>query len=101
MSEKSLLIGDAAVLLLLEYAALVAQTQGGDTVRVRAYGADGGEVIASFLLNSGTVLMAETSASTLPEPDNSAAELYLRDQLDRFSLTNTVGFGIDAEGDPS
>jgi hypothetical protein len=99
MAEKSLLIGDAAVLLLLEYAALIAKTHGGDAVRLHAYGADGAEVVASFLLNPGTVLMAETSPSTLPEPDNSAAERYLREQLDSFSITDAVGFGIDADGD--
>lgn len=100
MSDKSLLVGDEVVSLLLEYAALIAKTQGGDTVRLRAYGADGVEVDASFLLNSGTVLMAETSTSTLPEPDNSTAEQYLREQLDNYSFTGFVGFEPESEPKP-
>ena len=86
MAEKSLLIGDEAADLLLEYAALVAQIGGGDKVSLRAIGADGDEVTVGFLLNSGTVLLIETSTgSALAEPDNHESIEYMRARIDSYS----------------
>jgi hypothetical protein len=85
MADKSLLIGDEAADLLLEYAALLAQIGRGDSVRIRAIGVDGDEVTVGFLLNSGTVLLVETSTSTLPEPDNAGVVRYMRQRLDSYS----------------
>jgi hypothetical protein len=59
----------------------VARANTGDTVRLRAIGADGDDVEAIFVLASGTVLMVETSNSSLPEPDNEEAVRSLRDRL--------------------
>jgi hypothetical protein len=78
---KSLLIGDRAAETLLEYAALIAQLGGGDTVDLRAVNADGNSVTASFLLDSGTPLMAETTTSDLPEPDNDEAVAYMTHEI--------------------
>ena len=86
MAEKSLLIGDEAADLLLSYAALVAQIGRGDHVSIRAIGADGDEVTVGFLLNSGTVLLIETSTgSTLSEPDNRDAIQYMSERLASYS----------------
>ena len=80
-ADKSLLIGDEAAVLLVEYAALLGQRQSADDVRLRAYGDDGDPVEVIFLLNSGTTLMVESSGSTVPEPDNTAALEYMRSRI--------------------
>ncbi|MEJ3405376.1 hypothetical protein WDJ51_11580 [Rathayibacter sp. YIM 133350] len=80
-AEKSLLVGDEAAGLLLEYAAALTRSSSGDTVEVKAVGADGADVVATFLLGAGSPLMVESSDSSMVEPDNSAAEVYLRDHL--------------------
>jgi hypothetical protein len=86
MAEKSLLIGDRAAALLAEYAALIAKTGSGDAVQIHAYGVDGEEVVATAVLNSGTVLMVESTRSTLPEPDNTLLETYLQGRLDGYTV---------------
>jgi hypothetical protein len=102
MADKSLLIGDEAADLLLEYAALLAQIGRGDSVKLRAIGADGDEVTVGFLLNSGTVLLIESSTSGLPEPDNGEAERYMRSRLDSYNPTQDQpddAFGETGEGE--
>lgn len=81
MADKSLLIGDEAATLLLSYAALVAQLNRGDELTLRAIGSDGDEVSVGFLLNSGTVLLIESSTATMPEPDNQTAIDYMRARI--------------------
>ena len=81
MAEKSLLVGDEAADLLLEYAALLAQSDSADTVVLKAYGDDGDPVDVTFLLNSGTSILAQTSESPMGEPDNSAGIGYMRDRM--------------------
>jgi hypothetical protein len=46
-------------------------------------------VTVGFLLNGGTVLLVESSTSTLPEPDNGEAVAYLRGRL--------AGYGVGAQ----
>jgi hypothetical protein len=79
-AQKSLLVGDAMADVLLEYAAQLACDGHAAAVDVRAISGDGDEVMATFLVGSGAPLMAETSTTTLPEPDN--AELVDRLQAD-------------------
>lgn len=86
MAEKSLLIGDEVASLLVQYAVLVAKSGSADAVQLHAVGVDGEEVIATLLLNGGTVLIAESTGSSLPEPDNGALADYLRSKLDGFSV---------------
>jgi hypothetical protein len=81
ISDKSFLIGDEATDLLVRYAALLGKIHSADSVRIRAIGIDGEAVEADFLLNSGTVLMAESSRSQLPEPDNADAIEYMRERI--------------------
>lgn len=91
MADKSLLVGDDAADLLVRYAALLAKMQSGDTVTLLAYGVDGAEVEAMFLLNSGTTLMSESTQSELPEPDNADQVAYLRDKIAAFeSLSGDI-----------
>lgn len=89
-AEKSLLVGDAIGELISQYAAALAQHDSADTVKVRGYGADGDDVTATYLLNSGTVLMIETSHSSINEPDNSEAEQYVLDHLQKLTAQNHV-----------
>lgn len=80
-AEKSLLVGDEVADLLLEYAALVASSGNADTVDVRAFGADGQEVVATLLLFQGVPIMAETSHTSMVEPDNAEALEYMRGRI--------------------
>jgi hypothetical protein len=81
-SEKSLLIGDEAADLLLEYASALVNVGRGDTVDVHAFGSDGQEVVATFLLEAGAPLMAETTHTSMNEPDNWEAIAYMREHID-------------------
>lgn len=92
-ADKSLLVGDEAADLLLDYAALVAQLGRGDSVRMRAIGVDGEVVTVGFLLNSGTTMLIESSTSTLPEPDNAVVNGYLRARLAEYDSAVQFGEG--------
>jgi len=84
IAEKSFLVGDDVADTLVRYAALLGKANSADSVTIRSLGVDGEEVEALYLLNSGTVLMAESTRSTLPEPDNSDALKYMQEQMDRY-----------------
>jgi hypothetical protein len=83
-AEKSLLVGDEAADLLLEYAAALARVDSADTVTLTAFGDDGDPVEVTFLLNNGTSILVETSASPAPEPDNAEVVEYMRVRLERI-----------------
>jgi hypothetical protein len=95
MADKSLLVGTEAADLLLEYAALIAQIGRGDSVVLRAIGVDGEPVEVTFLLNSGTVLLAESSRSDVPEPDNREAVEYMRGRLESYGPQGTPSAAAD------
>lgn len=80
-ANKSMLVGDETADLIVEYAALLAHTRDGDTVTLHVINSDGNEAEATFLLDTGAPLMAETVNTSVPEPDNSDAEDYMREQL--------------------
>lgn len=80
-ADKSLLIDDATARALLLYTQLLAQGQDADSVTVKAVGADGQDVEAILLLDTGTPLMAETTHSTLNEPDNFDVLAYLNERI--------------------
>jgi hypothetical protein len=96
-ADKSLLIGDEAADLMLEYAAKLAGSSNADTVKLNAISSDGDEVVATFLLDAGAPLMAETTTSTLPEPDNTDAVAYMIGQM---ALTSTRPFAVPVDGAP-
>jgi hypothetical protein len=81
-ADKSLLIGDAAADLLVQYAAALGSAGQSDSVSVHAISSDGDEVDAMFLLGEGAPLMNETTTSTLPELENSAVETYMRERME-------------------
>jgi hypothetical protein len=100
MADKSLLVGDEVARLLLEYAALVAQVGTGSTVQVNAIDGSGDAVVASFLLNAGTVLMVESTHSPLPEPENGEAEADLRARLDSYAFNENDLIGLGQNDEP-
>ena len=81
MAEKSLLLGDEAADLLMEYAAVLGQTDSADTVVLSAYGDDGDPVDVTFLLNGGTSILSESSESPMTEPDNAEGIRYMREKM--------------------
>ena len=80
-AEKSLLVGDEVADLVLRYGAVLASNGQADTVTLHAVGADGDEVDATLLLDAGSNLMAETSNTSLAEPDNADAVMYIRQKI--------------------
>jgi hypothetical protein len=94
-AEKTLMIGDEAADLAIEYAAVLANHSKADTVKLNAFDAD--TVVATLLLNSGTNIIAATSHNSLEAPDNSEAIAYIREKMlalnsPRFAMpTGTVG----------
>jgi hypothetical protein len=88
-AQKSLLMGDDVADALLAYAALLADTGSADNVEVRGVGVDGEEVVATFVLGNGIDLMAESTRSQLPEPDNRQALAYIRDRSHAITSVET------------
>jgi hypothetical protein len=86
-ANKSLLVGDEVADLLLQYSARLASSGSADTVEVHAIGSDGNDVTATFLLGEGAPLMAETSTTQLPEPDNTVAVQQITDGMSRITPT--------------
>jgi hypothetical protein len=84
-ADKSLILGDDAAELVVKYAAALARAQSADTVTLAAYGADGGSVEATLLLDQGAPLMIESNNSDLPEPENGAVVEYMRARIGQLS----------------
>lgn len=100
LGDRSLLVGNEAADLLLDYAALVAQLSRGDSVRMNALAADGEPVAVGVLLNSGSSMLVESSGSVLPEPDNAAAIAYLRGRLAEYDSRVQYGDAVRASRGP-
>jgi hypothetical protein len=80
-ADKSLLTGDDVADLLVEYTAVLAEVGQADSIAVVAYGSDGQKVTAKFALSEGAAILAESTETDLPDPDNAEAEAYLREQI--------------------
>ena len=91
---KSLFVGDEAADLLIDYGAQVAQLKTGDRVDLQGYSSEGNRIITSFLLNSGTSLVAETTSLTFEEPDNSEAVAYMRERLEALAMSEQFVAGF-------
>ncbi|PPF13101.1 hypothetical protein C5C36_09560 [Rathayibacter sp. AY1G1] len=79
-ANKTILVGDDAADALVEYGVALAASSTADRVEYTGIGADGGTVQAVFLLNAGAALVAETTPSDLPEPDNTAEVARIRER---------------------
>ena len=80
-ADKSLLVGNEVADLLVEYSAVLAEAGQADSIAVNAYSSDGQKVTAKFALSEGAAILAETTQTDLPDPDNEEAESYLREQI--------------------
>ena len=89
-ADKSLLVDDETAEVRLEYAAILARAGDADNVTIHAFSADGQEVEATLLLDAGAPLMAETSQTSLPGPDNAEVLTYMREQVIRRSSSAPV-----------
>jgi len=83
-------MGDEAADTLLEYARMIADTTGADSVTLSAISPDGNTVDASFLLNANTVLMVESTNSDVEPPDNADAVAEMRDRINAISRPPTA-----------
>jgi hypothetical protein len=79
--EKTLFVGDEAGETLLEYAGLLGNEGRADTVHMTCIGSDGNTIEATFLLNSGTLLVSESTNTEINEPDASDAIAYMRERI--------------------
>jgi hypothetical protein len=89
-ADKTVLVGDAAADTIIEYSALLAEKGHADSVILNAIAESGGLVVASFVLGSGTNLMAATTASDQPDPDNAEGIASMREAIDRLTTPVTV-----------
>ena len=80
-ADQSVLVGDEAADVLLRFAAVVADGGRADTVSLNAIASDGELVVSTFLIGTGTNLMAETTSSPLPEPNNQEAIEYMNEKV--------------------
>jgi len=82
-ADKALLMGDDAAETLLEYARVLTQTAGVDSVTLRCLSTDGDAVDASFLIHGHATLLVESTHSDIAAPDNADAVAELRDRIQR------------------
>ena len=86
-ADKSLLVGDEAATILLEYAAFLANRGMADTVEIESLTKTGERSSAIFLLNDGVSLVAESTHSDVEEPDNTVAVDYMREAMARGGVS--------------
>ena len=84
--SKSVFIDDEATLALIDYAAHIAQVGSGDRVRLDGINAEGNTITTTFLLNPGTVLVAESTSMSSPGLDNGDAIAYMVRRTSEFSI---------------
>ncbi|MEP6481839.1 MAG: hypothetical protein ABJA94_07520 [Rhodoglobus sp.] len=94
-ADKSLLIGDEAATTLLQYAAMLGSRGAADTVTLKALDGQGNDVEAIFLLNSGTVMIAETGNTTVPEPDNAEATDRMKERIRELTPSEVLPLSAD------
>jgi hypothetical protein len=92
--ETSWLIGDDAADTVLQFAVELAQRDSAAAIDLTVLDAAGAEQTVRFLIGPATMMMAESTGSSFPEPDNTAALDGMRDQLDLMAHPpNAAGAG--------
>jgi hypothetical protein len=89
-ADKTVLVGDDAADALVEYAVALAANDTADRVDYTGIGADGATIQVSVLLNSGASLVAETTPSDLPEPDNQDEIVRIRERIDALTGSHPI-----------
>jgi len=82
-ADTALLMGDDAADTLLEYARVLTQSAGVDSVTLRCLSTDGDAVDASFLIHGHAALLVESTHSDIAAPENTDAVAELRDRIQR------------------
>ena len=95
-ADRSVLTGDEAADTLIRYSAVLAETGHADSVTINALNQDGDDIVASFVLGSGTNVMAATTSSKLPEPLNDEGVAYMQGRLDVLTGPHNVEPDPDA-----
>lgn len=101
-ADKSFLVGSSVADAVLEYAAMLGETHSADSIDLNAIGADGDDVHATLFLSAGVPLVAETTNTSLPEPDNTDTLAYIEQRLARHTNPGSVlpnGDATDYERD--
>ena len=80
--ETSWLLGDAAADTVLEYAVELARRDSASSVDLVVLDPAGAEQTVRFLIGPATMMMAETTGSAFPEPDNTAAVAAMRERVE-------------------
>jgi hypothetical protein len=89
-ADRSVLIGDDAADLLIRYSAVLAETGHADSVALSVLNQDGDNIVASFVLGSGTNVMTASTSSTLPEPANEDGINYIKGKLDDLTSSHNI-----------
>jgi hypothetical protein len=84
-AEKSVLVGDDAADTLMEYARVIGDNGGADTVTLEVISPDGNVVEATFLLNGSTEMMIESTNADINPPDNAAAVREMQERIDAIA----------------
>lgn len=80
--SKSALVGDTTAELLVRYATLLSRQRTADSIDINGYDTTGATTVLTLLINEGLSLVAEQVVTDLPEPDNDAADRYLRSEIE-------------------
>lgn len=80
-ADKSVLMGDDAADVLLEYARLLADNGRADSVTLRAISPDGNTVHTSFLLGPSAAMLVESTNSDIRVPDNDDTVADMKERI--------------------
>ena len=85
---RSFLVAADLADALVDYAAALAAAGTEDEVAITAIAPDGDHVDVRLVLNSGTSLLAESSGSSLPDPDNGDLVAQVRERIESLRTGN-------------
>ncbi|MFF2487625.1 hypothetical protein ACFVSU_14580 [Microbacterium sp. NPDC058062] len=93
-ADKALFLDDESADWLMEYARALGVAGQTDSISLHAIGLDGDEVDATFLLNSSTELITQTTQNSIEAPANDEAVGYMQEQT-RLILSPPPARGIE------
>lgn len=93
-ADKALFLDDESADWLMEYARALGVAGQTDAISLHAIGLDGNEVEATFLLNSSTELVTQTTQNSIEAPTNDEAVGYMQEQT-RLILSPPPARGIE------
>jgi hypothetical protein len=100
-SDKSVLVGDEAADALVRFAAFIADKGRADAISLNVIAPDGEAIVTSFILGSGIAVMAESTNSPLPEPDNADAVHVMNTKMEELAMPRALPDSEPWPEDPS